>query len=62
MSGIPDCLLPGNPILFEPSMQVEICIDHITGDIYTYDQDKLFISMGDLHRSVYRSRSRTVSK
>ena len=49
LSGIPDCLPSVNPVLMAPSIQGEIFIYQITGDIYTYDQDnRLFISIGDI--------------
>ena len=39
----------GNPVLLAPSMQGEVFIDQISGDIYMYDQaNKLFISMGNI--------------
>ena len=44
LSGIPDGLPSDNPVFLAPSMQSDICIDQIRGDIYTYGQaSKLFV-------------------
>ena len=57
-SGVLNCLLSGNPLLQAPSLQGEILINQITGNLYTYDYaNRLFKSNGeidndmeDLHR------------
>ena len=37
LTRIADCLSSGNPVLLASSIQGENFINHITGDIFTYD-------------------------
>ena len=49
LTSVPDCLPSGNPVLQALSLQGEIFINQIAGDIYTYDcSNKLFIFSGDI--------------
>ena len=49
LSSIPDCLPAGNAVLVAPSMQSEVFINQVIGDIYTYDQvNRLFICMANM--------------
>ena len=45
LSGISDCLLSSKPVLLAPSVQGEIFIDQIRGDIYTYAQIINYLSL-----------------
>ena len=49
LSGIPDWLPPGNPVLLAPNLQGEVFTDQITVDVCTYDHaNKLFIPLVDI--------------
>ena len=49
LSGIPDCLHSGNIVLLALSVQGEVFIYQITGDIYAYDEaNELFTSVGNI--------------
>ena len=53
LSGVPNCLPLGNPVLKVQGLRGELFIDKLTGNFYKYDYNNMkFISVGEVDYDV----------